>query len=121
MPAEGDDDRLLLNRQDRGLRLLRTGRQVGHTLPLAPLGDRLLVDPLALRQRPQALMTMLYRSTDCLRRGGAPVQNLSHSAPLHAGENNAPSNAGIKHLGLNRSYPDEQRFFSLHFRSGLRR
>jgi len=41
---------------------------------------------------------MLYRSTDRLCRGGAPVQNLSHSASLHAGENNAPSNSGIKHL-----------------------
>jgi hypothetical protein len=43
-------------------------------------------------------LTMLYRSTDCLRRGGAPVKNLSHSASLHAGKNNAPSNSGIKHL-----------------------
>jgi hypothetical protein len=25
------------------------------------------------------------------------MQNLSHSASLHAGENNAPSNSGIKH------------------------
>ena len=72
--------------------------RIGHTLALAPLGDRLLVDPVALRQRPQALLTMLYRSTDCLRRGGAPVKNLSHSASLHAGKNNAPSNSGIKHL-----------------------
>lgn len=43
---------------------------------------------------------MLYRSTDCLCRGGAPVQNLSHSASLHAGENNAPLNSGIKHLAF---------------------
>jgi predicted dehydrogenase len=42
---------------------------------------------------------MLYRSTDCLCRGGAPVQNLSHSAYLHAEDNNAPSNSGIKQLG----------------------
>jgi hypothetical protein len=70
-----------------------------HPLPLAPLRNSLLVDPVALGQRPQALLTMLYRSTDCLCRGGAPVQNLSHSASLHAGENNAPANSGIKHLG----------------------
>ena len=31
-----------------------------------PLGDRLRVDAVALRQRPQALLTMLYRSTDRL-------------------------------------------------------
>ncbi len=39
----------------------------------SPLGDGLLVDPIALGERPQALLTMLYRSTDRLRRGGAPV------------------------------------------------
>ena len=50
VPAEGDDDRLLLNRQNRGLWLLRTGRQVGHTLPPAPLRHRLLVDPVAFCQ-----------------------------------------------------------------------
>ena len=44
---------------------------------------------------------MLYRSTDCLCRCGAPVQNLAHSASLHAGDNNAPSKSGIKHLAQN--------------------
>jgi hypothetical protein len=42
-------------------------------------------------------LTMLYRSTDCLRRGGAPVKNLAHNASLDAGEDNAPSRPGIKH------------------------
>ena len=37
------------------------------------LGDGLLVDAVALGQKPQALLTMLYRSTDCLCRSGAPV------------------------------------------------
>jgi hypothetical protein len=45
---------------------------------------------MAIGQRPQALLTILYCSTDCLSRRGAPVKNLSHSAP---------SNAGTKHLG----------------------
>ena len=54
---------------------------------------------VALGQRPQALLTMLYRSTDRLCRAGAPVKNLAHSASLHAGENGAPSNPGIKQLG----------------------
>jgi hypothetical protein len=43
-------------------------------------------------------LTILYCSTDCLSRRGAPVKNLSHSASLQAGLNNAPSNAGTKQL-----------------------
>src|SRR5438874_13283767 len=39
-----------------------------------------------------------YRSTDRLCRGGAAVKNLAQSASLHAGENNAPSKPGTKHL-----------------------
>ncbi|MGE3993884.1 hypothetical protein, partial [Pseudorhodoplanes sp.] len=42
--------------------------------------------------------TMLYRSTDCRCRRGAPVVNLAHSASFHSCEKIAPSNAGIKHL-----------------------
>ena len=45
-----------------------------------------------------SLLTMLYRSTDRLCRGGAPVKNLSHSASFHRWLNNAPSNAGTKQL-----------------------
>jgi hypothetical protein len=41
---------------------------------------------------------MLYRSTDCRCRRGAPVVNLSHSASFHSGEKIAPSKPGIKHL-----------------------
>ena len=37
------------------------------------LGDGLLVDAVALRQRPYARLTMLYRSTDRLSRAGADV------------------------------------------------
>jgi hypothetical protein len=42
-------------------------------------------------------LTMLYRSTDCRSRCGAPVVNLTHSASFHSAEKNAPSNPGIKH------------------------
>jgi hypothetical protein len=42
---------------------------------------------------------MLYRSTDCLSRAGAPVKNLAHSASRDSCDENAPSNPGIKHLG----------------------
>jgi hypothetical protein len=41
---------------------------------------------------------MLYRSTDRLRRPGAPVKNLAHSVSFHAWEKTAPSKPGIKHL-----------------------
>src|SRR5207248_7971061 len=52
----------------------------------------------ASAQRSQALLTTLYRSTDCLCRSGAAMKNLAQSASLHAGENNAPSKPGTKHL-----------------------
>src|SRR5262249_31850140 len=51
---------------------------------------------MALGQGPQALLTTLYRSTDCLCRRGAAVKNLAQSASLPAGENNAPSKPGTK-------------------------
>ena len=57
--------------------------------------------PLMLGQSPQALLTMLYRSTDRLSRRGPAVENLAHNASLHTEENTAPSKPGIKHL----SYP----------------
>src|SRR5277367_4641408 len=98
MPPEGDDDRLLLDREDRRLWLFRTGRQIRRRGPLLPLGDGLLVDPVAIGQSPQALLTMLYRSTHRRCRGGAPVKNLAHSASFHSKENNAPSKPGIKQL-----------------------
>lgn len=47
MPAEDDDDRLLLDRQHRRVGRLRPRRQVGHRLPPLPLRHRLGVDPIA--------------------------------------------------------------------------
>src|SRR5205814_10529456 len=58
------------------------------------------IDPVSFGQSSQALLTTLYRSTDRLCRGGAAVKNLAQSASLHAGENNAPSKPGTKHLRL---------------------
>lgn len=43
-------------------------------------------------------MTMLYRSTDCLSRYGAPMEYLAHSASLQLTVNNAPSKPEIKHF-----------------------
>ena len=81
--------------------LSRPGRPVGCGAALLPLGDRLLVDAIAFGQAPQALLTMLYRSTDCRRRCGAAVEKLAHSALFHSSEQNAPSNPGTKHLIIN--------------------
>jgi hypothetical protein len=43
-------------------------------------------------------LTILYRSTNRLRRSGAAVQNLSHSASFQSRDKNAPSKPGIKQL-----------------------
>jgi hypothetical protein len=96
VPPEGDNDRLLLGRQDRRVRRLGAGALVIRRGALLPFGDSLLIDPVALSQSPQALFTMLYRSTDCRSRTGAPVENLAHSASLHSNEKSAPSKPGIK-------------------------
>src|SRR5579859_3922085 len=98
MLAEGDDDRLVFNREHRGLRILRSSRQVSDGCARFPLRDGLRVDAVALGEAPQALLTMLYRSTDRLCRCGAAVKNLAHSASLHDNEKTAPSKPGIKHL-----------------------
>jgi hypothetical protein len=42
------------------------------------------IDPIPLRKRSKALFTILYRSTDCLCRRGASVENLAHSASFHS-------------------------------------
>ena len=99
VPPEGDDDRLLFDRQDRRPGILRSGSQIFNQGPSLPLGDGLGVDPMTLRQAPQALLTMLYRSTDRRCRCGAPVVYLPHSASFQPSENSAPSKSGTKHLG----------------------
>src|SRR5580704_15554047 len=78
--------------------LPRPSRQIGDRSSTLPLGRGLLIDPEALGQRPQALLTMLYRSTDRLSRRGAPVQNLAHSASFESLNKDAPSKAGTKQL-----------------------
>src|SRR6476661_4078075 len=95
---ESDDNRLFLHGQHCRSCLPGTGRKIGNRGSLLPFGDGLLVDPVALGQCPQALLTMLYRSTDCLCRRGAAVKNLAHSASFHPMENNTPSKSGTKHL-----------------------
>jgi hypothetical protein len=97
--AEGHDDGLILDRQDCRSAVLRVSTAVEDGGSLPPLGHRLRVDPVASGEPPQALLTMLYRSTDRRSRCGAPMLNLAHSASFHACGKTAPSNPGIKHLG----------------------
>src|SRR3954465_12176965 len=97
MPTEGDDDRLLLARQHRRSWLRRSCPDVRNRATALPLANSLLVDAVALCERSQALLTMLYRSTDRLRPRGASMKNLPHSASFHSTEKIALSKAGIKH------------------------
>jgi hypothetical protein len=43
-------------------------------------------------------LTMLYRSTDRLRRAGAPVKNLPHVPSLSMPPKSVPSYTGTEHL-----------------------
>jgi len=49
VPAEGDHHRFLFGRQYRRVRRLRTHRRIVHEGPLAPLGHRLVVEPVLRR------------------------------------------------------------------------
>ena len=99
MASERDHDRLVLQRKARRSCLARAHRTIADRLARLPLGDGFGVDPVALGENSQALLTMLYRSTDHLRRCGAPMKNLAHSASFRSAEI-APSDPGIKQLGL---------------------
>ena len=83
-PAKGDDDRLLLGREDGRADLLWPHLGVGGGLPLAPLLHGRGADAVTLGERSHALLTKLDRATDRLCRAGAAVKNLTHSAPLAA-------------------------------------
>lgn len=90
---------IVLNRKHCRICLLRPGLQIGNGAALLPLGHSLRIDAVSPGKAPQALLTMLYRSTDRLCRCGAAVKNLSHSASLKFCDKGAPLNPGIKHLG----------------------
>jgi len=77
---------------------LRSHRGIARRGPAPPLRDSLRVDPMAPGQRPYALLTMLYPSTDRLRRAGAPVKNLAHVPSLSMACESVPSYTGTKHL-----------------------
>src|SRR4051794_38880350 len=74
---------------------------------IVSLGHRLRVDPVAPGQHPQALLTILYCSTDRRRRAGAPMENLAHSASFQSNEKSAPSIHGTKHVVRRTSGTDD--------------
>lgn len=59
MPPGGSGNCLSLNRKHLGLRFFRSSRYFGNRGPRLLFGDGLPVEPVALCQSPQALMTML--------------------------------------------------------------
>ena len=72
---EGDDHRLIVDREHSRAWLCRAGGSIGDSSSLRPLGNRLRVDPLAARQRPQTRLAMPDRATERLCRGRTPVEN----------------------------------------------
>src|SRR5215207_4267428 len=102
---KGDNEGLLLEREHGRARLLGASALVLDRGALLPLGHRLRVEAVAPGQPPQALLTMLDRATHRRCRAGAPMKNLAHSASLHSGEKNAPSNPGTKHLAAHCATP----------------
>lgn len=78
----------------------RAGPAIGHVAARPPLGDRLRVDAVPAGQGPQALLAMLDRPTDRLRRAGTAVENPAHTASLDAGEKTLPSKPGTKHQAM---------------------
>jgi len=71
--AKRDDDGLVLDGQNGRTGVLRTGPKVVDRAPLLPLRHCLRVDPMALGKGSQALLTILYCSTDRRCRAGAAV------------------------------------------------
>jgi hypothetical protein len=80
VPAEGEDDRLLLRREHGGAGVLGTHPGIGCGLALLPFLDRGGADAVVPGQRSHALLAPLYRATHCRCRGGASMKNLAHSA-----------------------------------------
>ena len=60
LPAKSASDRRFLDRQNGRSDVLGPNRDVGRRRAPLPLGHRLLIDPVALRQSPQARFTMAY-------------------------------------------------------------
>jgi len=113
MPAEGNDDGLILDGQNGRSGISWSGGEIGDGTAPLPLGDGLLIDAVAPGQGPQARLTMLYRSTDRLCRCGAPVKNLAHSASFHSREKTAPCAGYAAGSGVPKNYVEAYTWFNL--------
>jgi len=97
---KGNRHRLLLLGKDCRVWVLGPHRKILNRVTLSPLGHRLGVDPIMSGQSAQARLTILYRSTNCRCRSGAPMKYLSHKTS-HDGNCSyfTPSHRGTKQLG----------------------
>lgn len=82
MPAEGNDDRLVLRYQDCRSRFSRFHGSVRHRVPTAPFLDSRRAYAVALGWRYRALLMELNRAMDRIRQASAAVENLAYSASL---------------------------------------
>jgi hypothetical protein len=76
--AKGNDDGLVLRREDRGAGRFGAHRGVGSEVSAPPLLHRRRADTVAGRKGLYARLTSLDCATDCLCRRGAAVKNLSY-------------------------------------------
>ena len=98
--AEGNDRRFFLGGQHRRARALRSHGRAMHEGPLAPLGDRLVVQSVPRSEFFERSFRSLYRSSDSVRGRDATVKYLSHSPSRNAGSDKLiPSHSGTEHLG----------------------
>lgn len=92
------------------LSIFRPSRQTGDRGLLPPLRHRLRVNIITLGQSPQAIMNMMYRSTERPLSLWRCRVNLAHGASFHWLEKTAPSKFGIKHPGGRLTYLGFSRF-----------
>ena len=71
--TEGNDNGLLLRGEDSRVGMARPHRSIFNIGTLAPFSHGLGVEVVASSQTGYALLTMLYRSTQCRSRAGAAV------------------------------------------------
>lgn len=105
MAAEGDDHGFLLGAEHGRLGLFGSHRGIVGGLAPAPLLDGGGTDAMAQGKRPYARFTPLYGETDCLRRRGAAVENLTHNPSLAACQLSLPPHPRTEHLAV---YPEAQ-------------
>jgi hypothetical protein len=92
------DGGFLHGQENGAAAFLRSHRQIFDRLPMAPLQDGLLVDPISLREARDRSLRSLQLASNGVRGLGAPVQNLSRKVLCCDDVKSTPSHAGTKHL-----------------------